>query len=57
MLGGDSGVVVVANHPSRSSLYNRVIFIEDSEHMPPKGDPFLSIKKLFANGSHRFGLW
>ena len=62
MLGGDSGAVVVANHPSRSSLYNRVILpIEDSEHMPPKGDPLSfdqkeTIRKWIAQGLD-FGKW
>ncbi|MGB0354427.1 MAG: c-type cytochrome domain-containing protein [Opitutales bacterium] len=38
MHGSDDGPVVIVNHPSRSSLYQRVILPEDdADHMPPKG--------------------
>lgn len=38
MHGSDDGAVVKVDHPSRSSLYQRVILQEeDADHMPPKG--------------------
>ena len=38
MHGSDDGPVIIVNHPSRSSLYQRVILSEDdADHMPPKG--------------------
>ncbi|MBT3635761.1 MAG: hypothetical protein HN531_02400 [Opitutae bacterium] len=62
MHGGDDGPVVVANHPSRSPLYQRVILPEeDDDHMPPKGD-LLShrqkevLRKWIAQGVD-FGTW
>ena len=40
MRGSDDGPVVVVDHPSRSSLYQRVILSSsDNDLMPPKGDP------------------
>ena len=46
MHGGDEGPVVVANHPSRSPLYQRVILPEDDDdHMPPKGDRLTRYQK------------
>ena len=38
MHGSDDGPVVVVDHPSKSSLYQRIILPEDdADHMPPKG--------------------
>ncbi len=62
MLGGDAGPVVVANYPSKSSLYQRVILpVDDSEHMPPRGDPLTEnqkdiFRKWIAQGLD-FGRW
>ncbi len=62
MHGGDSGEVVVVDHPSQSSLYQRVILpFDDSEHMPPKGDPLSQkqkeiLRKWIAQGVD-FGTW
>jgi len=62
MHGGDEGPVVVANHPSRSPLYQRVILPEDDDdHMPPKGDLLTrrqkeTLRKWIAQGLD-FGKW
>ena len=62
MHGGDGGVVVVTNHPSQSPLYQRVVLpLDDSEHMPPKGDPLTNtqkeiLRKWIAQGLD-FGKW
>ena len=62
MHGGDGGVVVVTNHPSQSPLYQRVVLPwDDSEHMPPKGDPLTHtqkeiLRKWIAQGLD-FGKW
>ena len=62
MYGGDNGPVVVSSHPSQSSLYQRVILpVEDSDHMPPKGDPLTRrqkeiLRKWIAQGLD-FGKW
>ena len=62
MHGGDGGVVVVADHPSQSSLYKRLLLpLDDSEHMPPKGNPLSHqqkelIRKWIAQGLD-FGKW
>lgn len=62
MHGGDGGVVVVADHPSQSPLYQRVVLsLDDSEHMPPKGDPLSHdqkeiLRKWIAQGLD-FGKW
>ena len=62
MHGGDNGPVVVSSHPSQSSLYQRVILpVEDSDHMPPKGDPLTRrqkeiLRKWIAQGLD-FGKW
>lgn len=62
MHGGDAGPVVVANHPSQSPLYQRVLLPEDdSDHMPPKGDPLTFrqkevLRKWIAQGLD-FGKW
>ncbi len=62
MHGGDEGPVVVANHPSQSSLYQRVILpVEDGDHMPPKGEPLTHsqkevFRKWIAQGLD-FGKW
>ena len=38
MHGSDDGPVVVVDHPSKSTLYQRIILSEDdADHMPPKG--------------------
>ncbi|MBT6851267.1 MAG: hypothetical protein HOA16_08735, partial [Opitutae bacterium] len=40
MAGSDEGPVIVVDHPSKSSLYQRVILPStDDDIMPPKGDP------------------
>ena len=62
MFGGDGGVVVVTDHPSQSPLYQRVVLpLDDSEHMPPKGDPLTHaqkeiLRKWIAQGLD-FGKW
>ena len=62
MHGGDDGPVVVANHPSRSPLYQRVMLPEDDDdHMPPKGDRLTrdqkeTLRKWIAQGLD-FGTW
>ena len=62
MYGGDGGVVVVTDHPSQSPLYQRVVLpLDDSEHMPPKGDPLTLaqkeiLRKWIAQGLD-FGKW
>ena len=62
MHGGDEGPVVVADHPSQSPLYQRVILPEDDDdHMPPKGDPLTHrqneiLRKWIAQGLD-FGKW
>jgi hypothetical protein len=60
--GSDDGLVLSANHPSRSSLYTRTILpFDDADHMPPKGDPLTRkqkeiIRKWIAQGAD-FGTW
>ena len=62
MHGGDNGPVVLANHPSQSSLYQRVLLPdEDADHMPPKGNPLTQnqkeiLRKWIAQGLD-FGKW
>ena len=62
MRGSDDGPVVVVDHPSRSSLYQRVILSSsDNDLMPPKGDPLSFteqelIRKWIAQGLD-FGSW
>ena len=62
MHGGDDGPVVVADHPSQSSLYQRVVLPgDDSDIMPPKGDPLTHrqkevLRKWIAQGLD-FGKW
>ena len=62
MHGGDGGAVVVANHPSRSLLYQLVTLpADDDDHMPPKGDPLTrrqqeTLRKWIAQGLD-FGNW
>lgn len=62
MHGGDDGPVVVASHPSRSSLYQRVVLAaDDDDVMPPKGDPLTKrqkeiLRKWIAQGLD-FGKW
>ena len=62
MHGGDEGPVVVANHPSRSPLYQRVVLpADDGDHMPPKGEPLTHpqkevLRKWIAQGLD-FGKW
>ena len=56
IMRGSSGPVVVVDHPSRSSLYQRVILSSsDNDLMPPKGDPLSFteqelIRKWIAQG-------
>jgi hypothetical protein len=62
MHGSDEGAVVVVNHPSRSSLYQRVILPEgDSDHMPPKGEPLSvqdkEILRMWIAQGVDFGTW
>lgn len=62
MAGSDDGAVVVVDHPSQSSLYQRVILPStDDDIMPPKGDPLSfaeteAIRKWIAQGVD-FGKW
>jgi hypothetical protein len=62
MAGSDDGVIVVVDHPSQSSLYQRVILSStDDDIMPPKGDPLSfaekeAIRKWIAQGVD-FGKW
>ena len=62
MLGSDAGPVIKVDHPSKSSLYTRVMLpFDDDEHMPPKGDPLLKkqkeiLRKWIAQGVD-FGTW
>ena len=56
MAGSDEGPVIVVDHPSKSSLYQRVILPStDDDIMPPKGDPLTFnqqelIRKWIAQG-------
>ena len=56
MAGSDEGPVIVVDHPSKSSLYQRVILpSSDDDIMPPKGDPLTFsqqelIRKWIAQG-------
>ncbi|MBG30093.1 MAG: hypothetical protein CMI31_08845 [Opitutae bacterium] len=60
--GGDDGRVIVPNHPSRSSFYQRITLpADDDDVMPPKGDPLTKpqleiIRKWIAQGID-FGAW
>ena len=60
--GSEDGPVVVVDHPSQSSLYQRVILpSDDDDIMPPKGDPLSFseqelIRKWIAQGVD-FGRW
>ena len=60
--GSDDGLVVEVDHPSRSSLYTRIILpADDDDRMPPKGDPLTIreqeiIRKWIAQGAD-FGKW
>ena len=62
MAGSDDGAIVVVDHPSQSSLYQRVILPStDDDIMPPKGDPLSfaekeAIRKWIAQGVD-FGKW
>lgn len=62
MAGSDDGSVVVVDHPSQSSLYQRVILSStDDDIMPPKGDPLTFteqelIRKWIGQGVD-FGTW
>lgn len=62
MHGSDDGPVVVVDHPSRSSLYQRVILPEDDgDHMPPKGESLTkrqkeTLRMWIAQGVD-FGTW
>lgn len=62
MYGSDDSPVVVVDHPSRSSLYQRVILPpDDSDHMPPKGDPLTKSQKevlrMWIAQGVDFGSW
>tara|TARA_B000000441_G_scaffold128826_1_gene109994 strand:+ start:189 stop:1145 length:957 start_codon:yes stop_codon:yes gene_type:complete len=62
MFGSDDGPVLVPNHPSKSSVYNRIILpAEDDDIMPPKGNPLTKyqqelIRKWIGQGAD-FGSW
>lgn len=62
MAGSDDGAIVVVDHPSQSSLYQRIILpSDDDDIMPPKGDPLTFIeqeliRKWIAQGVD-FGRW
>ena len=62
MLGSDDGPVIKVDHPSKSSLYTRVMLpFDDDEHMPPKGNPLSRkqkeiLRKWIAQGVD-FGTW
>lgn len=62
MHGSNDGAVVVVDHPSKSSLYQRVILPEDdSDHMPPKGGSLSrkqqeTLRMWIAQGLD-FGTW
>ena len=62
MMGSDDGPVIKVDHPSKSSLYTRVMLpFDDDEHMPPKGDPLSRkqkeiLRKWIAQGVD-FGDW
>ena len=62
MHGSDDGPVVVVDHPSKSTLYQRIILSEDdADHMPPKGGSLLKrqkeiIRMWIAQGVD-FGKW
>ena len=62
MHGSDDGPVVVVDHPSKSSLYQRIILPEDdADHMPPKGGSLSkeqkeTIRMWIAQGVD-FGKW
>ncbi|MBL6827012.1 MAG: hypothetical protein ISQ76_00985 [Opitutales bacterium] len=62
MYGSDESPVVVVDHPSRSSLYQRVILSpDDSDHMPPKGEPLTKSQKeilrMWIAQGVDFGSW
>ena len=62
MHGSDDGPVVIVDHPSKSSLYQRIILPEDdADHMPPKGGSLSKeqkeiIRMWIAQGVD-FGKW
>lgn len=62
MYGSHESPVVVVDHPSRSSLYQRVILSpDDSDHMPPKGEPLTKSQKeilrMWIAQGVDFGSW
>lgn len=62
MHGSDDGPVLIVDHPSRSSLYQRVTLpAEDSDHMPPKGAPLSvedkEILRMWIAQGVDFGAW
>ena len=54
MFGSDDGPVV-PNHPSKSSIYTRVVLpADDDDRMPPKGEVLTTLQQdLLDNGSGR----
>ena len=62
MHGSDDGAVVIVDHPSKSSLYQRIVLPEDdADHMPPKGGSLSkeqkeTIRMWIAQGVD-FGKW
>jgi len=62
MSGSDDGPVVIVDHPSRSSLYKRVILpASDDDIMPPKGDPLSfreqELLRMWIAQGLDFGKW
>ncbi len=62
MFGSDEGPVLIPNHPSKSSIYNRVVLpADDDDRMPPKGDPLTAtqrdlLRQWIGQGAD-FGSW
>ena len=62
MSGSDDGPVVIVDHPSQSSLYQRVILpASDDDIMPPKGDPLSfrqqELLRMWIAQGLDFGKW
>ena len=62
MSGSDDGPIITVDHPSRSSLYQRVILpSSDDDVMPPKGDPLSfrqqELLRMWIAQGVDFGKW
>ena len=62
MSGSDDGPIITVDHPSRSSLYQRVILpASDDDVMPPKGDPLSfrqqELLRMWIAQGVDFGRW